>query len=62
MRNIDDDLLTTEFIPTITGGIICGIAERNVLLLPPKISSQLNSTTNIQLNFRFRIWEIKAID
>ena len=32
-----DDVITTELIPAITGGIICSSAERRLLSLPPKL-------------------------
>ena len=35
MKKIDD-LITTEFIPVITGGINCSVHERRLLALPPK--------------------------
>ena len=31
-----DDVISTEFIPAITGGINCSTVERNLLSLPPK--------------------------
>ena len=36
MKKIDD-LITTEFIPAITGGINCSVHERRLLELPPKL-------------------------
>ena len=31
------DLITTEFIPAVTGGINCSVHERRLLALPPKL-------------------------
>ena len=33
----NDDLITTEFIPAVTGVINCSVHERRLLALPPKL-------------------------
>ena len=34
-----DEVITTEFIPAITGGIICLDMERKLMSLPPELGS-----------------------
>ena len=35
-----DEVITTEFIPTITGGINCSDIEKKLMSLPPKLGSK----------------------
>ena len=52
------DLIITEFLPIITGGVVCSTGERRLLALPPKpgglgipLFSDISDTASENLKF-----------